>query len=236
MSSLQKIAARIHEPTRAQAAAAAPMDMQKLAAAQSRDEFIEKLASALNFAADSILQNIEPTGPQYQQAHGVTPDRERLAHQLREKIARKSEVQVETAGANNREALQRIVARLQQTTPDEHDGGSARSYEQEVDPIEQAIQQAAREAQEPESHHEHVQQVAAMPSASLADVLEAALEAKGTSDSAERQTRSAETPMERAVESAKTASANGKGPVTVGQGSEAIKAALAARRLSGGKA
>ena len=233
MQTLQRIVARIHEPTRAKAAAAAPLDLQKLATG-SRDEFLEKLASALNYAADDILRNTAEPAQPYQAVRSIVPDRERLALQLREKIARKAEVQSESVTTGNREALQRIVARLQ-AAPAEQDGGSAQSFEQDDDPIEQAITMAAQEAPESVVVDEHVQQVAAMPSASLADVLEAVREAKGTSDSAEQPLQPVETLAERAVESAKTASASGKGPVTVGQGSEAVRAALAARRLSGGK-
>ena len=230
-TALNKIMARLQP-----APSVESLGVTKLASVGAQAEYIEKLASALEYAADAgISQNTATTYVQ-QRPHTTNPDG--LASRLREKIAFKQEQTKQQEQGETKSALERIIGRL---NPAPNDTVSDRIVEvQEVDdPLETVIAEAAAEAA-PAAVVEHVQQVAAIPSASLADVLQAAtsaaVEAKGTSDSASSAAAdSAESVEDRAIESAQTASASGKGPVTVASGSASIKAALAARRLSGGK-
>lgn len=204
--------------------------LTKLAAAEGVDasEYIEKLATALEFAADDIIRNTAapaPTG--YAPRAPIEVGSDRLVARLREKIALKQSSEQAAVKDETQSALQRIIGRLNETVD------PITEVAEIDDPIETAIAQAAEESP---AVVEHVQQAAALPSASLADVLTAALEAKGTSDSASAVADdSSESVAARATESAKTASASGKGPVTVEAGSKSFKDALAARRLSGGK-
>jgi hypothetical protein len=205
---------------------------QRLQAAQGKQsqqaempvdaEYIEKLASACEHASKAIISTsitADKTVPAHsypsQPVHAektaqaaAAPDL--MARLLREKIASKQKTADSHAAHNDGNVVASILAKFAKDT-----GADLVVREKRV--FEAPAAQVAPSAPEP---NQAVDNVAALAGTSLADVLEAAQTANGTSDSA-------------ATGSTKTAGAQGKGPLTVGSATDRLRAVV--MRQSAGK-
>ncbi len=218
-------------------------ELPKLASAQGiSGEYIEKLAMALEWAADEVAPSIIADTP-VAATTSIKVDAESLARRLKTKVALHNgaaeHVQNEQKTEANQALLQRVVARLSAAREEMQEG--APPVEEQLadfDPIALAIAEASGDTGLHEGSSVAAEQAAELPSASLNDVLTAALSAKGPSEST-TSVESVQEPVEpvdvrdAAVGSAKTAMASGRGPVTVQEGSDAFKALLLTRRQSG---
>lgn len=196
---------------------------QRLQAAQSKQpdqaaapieaEYIEKLASACEYAAGEVIgmsiasnKTSLPTHTYTRQPTALekvaqaAPAPDLMARLLREKLASKQKVAEVQVARNNENIVANILARFTKDIDANLIVRDKQVYEVEpttVNPV------AA-------TNNKSVDAVAALAGTSLSDVLEAAQTANGTSDSA-------------AAGSTKTAGAQGKGPLTVGAATNRLR-------------
>ena len=166
------------------------------------NDYIEKLAAACDYAANSlgatpdITRNIANITEQvYVQKQEITGTSDFLLGKLKEKIARRQETFVANDQAQSAQVVQNILSRLR-----------------EKQEVEEVVEQAPTETVQA------VEDIVALPHTSLTDVLEAV---KANTHIAGEASTSQETPV-------KTAGARGKGPEAIGAAANRLRDKLLA--------